>query len=103
MSRPRLKSPPATSLPRVVSARVAPKLRWSRAIDAADRPIGQYELCDVHAQQVAVRERGKAARLSRCEASFRGAALPYSRGSESHEVDKQHNCSGFGYLRYAVI
>jgi hypothetical protein len=31
----------------------------ARSVDAGGRPIKQYELCDVHAEQVAVRERAK--------------------------------------------
>jgi hypothetical protein len=28
-------------------------------VDAGGRPMKQYELCDVHAEQVVIRERGK--------------------------------------------
>jgi hypothetical protein len=31
----------------------------ARSVDAGGRPMNQYELCSVHAQQVAERERGK--------------------------------------------
>jgi hypothetical protein len=31
----------------------------ARSVDAGGRPIKQYELCDVHADQVAARERAK--------------------------------------------
>ena len=31
----------------------------ARSVDAGGRPMKQYELCSVHAEQVAERERGK--------------------------------------------
>jgi hypothetical protein len=31
----------------------------ARSLDSGNRPIKQYELCSVHAEQVAERERGK--------------------------------------------
>jgi hypothetical protein len=31
----------------------------ARSVDAGGRPMKQYELCDVHAEQVATRERAK--------------------------------------------
>jgi hypothetical protein len=31
----------------------------ARSVDAGGRPMKQYEVCDVHAEQLAVRERGK--------------------------------------------
>ena len=31
----------------------------ARAVDSQGRPVNQYELCEPHAEQVAVRERGR--------------------------------------------
>jgi hypothetical protein len=31
----------------------------ARSVDAGGRPMRQYEVCDVHAEQVATRERAK--------------------------------------------
>jgi hypothetical protein len=35
----------------------------ARSVDAGGRPMRQYELCDVHAEQVAVRERAKSRKV----------------------------------------
>jgi hypothetical protein len=37
----------------------------ARGVDAGGRPTKQYELCSVHAQQVAERERGRAEEILR--------------------------------------
>jgi hypothetical protein len=35
----------------------------ARSVDAGGRPMRQYELCDVHAEQVAAREQAKGRKI----------------------------------------
>jgi hypothetical protein len=42
----------------------------ARGVDSAGRPINQYELCAVHAEQVAEREKGRGREIVRREVLY---------------------------------